>query len=290
MAHFASHRLLVAACLVAACSNGDDLPQGSESDYAVDLDEIAPSQTRTDGVQGSRPPPVTTPPPGEGAPGEGEPEEEPAVEPPSAATGCRAPAGVSASPRSIPEALTLINSLPRPTTLACFLESLERPLSIYMTASDLSLQPSPGARSPRTFIVFNPLVISIVPDGEASTVIEFGFRTSMERSIKAEILFPVSQDVTAARLFDRVTRGQDSTECARCHTAEQHTPHEDFPEGVFESDVIPPYASLEVGVDELRAEVSACDPTLEEHRCGILNALFNHGEVQQAPLWLDSPP
>jgi hypothetical protein len=37
-------------------------------------------------------------------------------------------------------------------------------------------------------------------------------------------------------------------------------------------------------LETLEAEVDICDPTVEEHRCGLLDALFKHGEVLQGKL------
>ena len=82
-------------------------------------------------------------------------------------SGCRPALGVSGSPTTISEALILINTLPKPTTLACFLEALDRPLTLYMTESDRSLQPSPGPRSPRTFVLRGDLEMSFVVEGLA---------------------------------------------------------------------------------------------------------------------------
>jgi hypothetical protein len=186
------------------------------------------------------------------------------------------------------QAIELMNSLPRPTSLACFVESLDRPLSLYLTRSNLSLQPSPGPRSPRTFIIKGPLAMSVVPDGRASAELELGWRTSTARSIKTEIEFPLVANVTAARLFDRVQEG-DRTKCGQCHSAETHVTHEDFPEGAFESDILMPYSTLEVSVQSLLDETAACDPTTEEARCAMLDAIYGHGDVVQSPLWLMQP-
>src|SRR5262245_33229029 len=38
---------------------------------------------------------------------------------------CKAPLGVSGAPETIPQVLILINTLPKPTTMECFLQALE---------------------------------------------------------------------------------------------------------------------------------------------------------------------
>ena len=73
-------------------------------------------------------------------------------------TGCRAPSSVSNAPQSIAETVTLINALPKPLTLPCFLESLARPLEMSATFSVVSAQPAVGHRSPRVFLFLGPKV------------------------------------------------------------------------------------------------------------------------------------
>src|SRR5450432_198125 len=62
---------------------------------------------------------------------------------------CRAPAGVSNNPQSIAETITLLNALPKPLSIPCFLESLARPIPVLATFGVLSAQPAVGVRSPR---------------------------------------------------------------------------------------------------------------------------------------------
>src|SRR5688500_14114777 len=68
-------------------------------------------------------------------------EEEEATSPQSATGGssngrgrCSPAEGTSGNPRTIREALDLINGLPHPVDFPCFLESLDRPLSINATS------------------------------------------------------------------------------------------------------------------------------------------------------------
>jgi hypothetical protein len=68
---------------------------------------------------------------------------------------------------------------------------------VYLTSSGLSAQPAPDARNPRTFLVLDQLILSVVPDGASASVLELGFRTAPGRSIRAEIPFPLTADVIA---------------------------------------------------------------------------------------------
>jgi hypothetical protein len=178
----------------------------------------------------------------------------------------------------------LLNTLPKPTSLACFLEALERPLTVYMTKSNQSLQPSPGARSPRTFILRGDFEMSIVLEGEASNTLEFGFRPTPSRSIKTEIVFPVTRDVSEDTIFSRIQVTPRTTICGACHVGEEHRDFPGFPAGVFESDVFAPFDLEEVSVDSLRPEAESCDEVAEPYRCGLLAALFDHGELVQGKL------
>jgi hypothetical protein len=274
----------------AACGNGDDLDPYAGIDGSFEPVEILPARPY---------PPRAVPPPDEELPsggspgGAGEGEDLPPVDPTGGDIGvgeapgvdsdaCQAPLGVSGAPRSISQALNLMNSLPKPVSLACFLQALTRPLSLYMTSSDQSLQPSPGPRSPRTFIVYEPMVMSIVLDGPAKIALELGYRTSPSRSVKTELLFPLETDVTFGNVFDEVRSG-NLTKCGACHTGEVVTFHPDLPVDVFESDNIAPFDMDEVDLASLRAEHSSCDAAAEPDRCALLSALFDHGEVRAAP-------
>lgn len=205
-------------------------------------------------------------------------------DPNEATTGCKPALGVSGSPTTIPEALILINTLPKPTSLACFLEALDRPLTLYMTESDQSLQPSPGPRSPRTFVLRDNLEMSIVFEGLASDTLEFGFRPEISRSIKTEIVFPVTKDLSEATIFDRIQQTERTTRCGNCHVDEQHVDYPGFPSGVFESDVFPPFDFYEVKLDSLKAEAASCDKAAEPYRCELLSAIFDHGDTLQGKL------
>jgi hypothetical protein len=205
------------------------------------------------------------------------------VPPPVDPNVCVTPLGVSGTPRTLSQAITLMNALPRPTSLACFLQALSRPLDVYMTSSDDSLQPSPGARSPRTFIMFEPLVMSIVFEGPAHIALELGYRTTPTRSIKTEILFPLTSNVTSANLFDEVMAGDEATRCSACHTGEVQTVNPDLANDVFESDILTPFDFEEVDIESLRAERESCNASLEPERCTMLSAFFDFGTIQRAP-------
>lgn len=211
----------------------------------------------------------------------------PAVDAPAPAAArapCSAPPGVSASPRSVAALVELINSLPRPTSLPCLLETLERPLEVYLTRSELSLQPADGVRNPRTFIVKDKLVLSVVPGGEHSALLEIGYMSAPGRSQKGEIAFPITEDVTPAAVLERISFGHVSI-CGGCHGAETRPDDSFFTEGSFESAIAVPLPFYEVEIESLREEARLCDPSREASRCDMLSALFDRGEVIRTALW-----
>lgn len=257
---------LLSACLLGC---GSDPEASADVAAPAEVDESAPE---VDESAADTPPALV-------APGD---EEEPGS-PPSRAR-CSAPERVSGAPRSIQQAVELMNSLPKPTTLTCFIESLDRPLELYLTRSDLSVQPANGTRSPRTFIVIGELLLAIVPDGDFSSLLELGQLTTAGRSIKGEIEFPLTADVTASGITEHIRVG-DVSLCGGCHGGETRPRDSFFIDGAFESAVAVPISVYEVELSSLRREARECDAGLEPGRCEMLGALFDHGEVRPSRIW-----
>ncbi len=178
--------------------------------------------------------------------------------------------------RTVGDAVDLINSLPKPTTLAAFIAALPRPLRVYATASPFSAQPSIDPSNPRTFLVFDQLAMSIVP---TSNLLEFGFRTAPGRSIKAEIEFPVRVPVTQQTVFEQILVGQSQTSCNPCHGPERRIDDAFFTEGAWESSALPPFIGYEVAAEVLHSEAMTCDEQAEVQRCAVLRAIFDGGPV-----------
>jgi hypothetical protein len=195
-------------------------------------------------------------------------------------SGCRAPAGVSDSPRTIAETVTLINALPKPLSLPCFLESLARPLQMNATNSLFSAQPAKGVRSPRIFLFQDPNVMSIVPDGEGAALLEFGEQRPEYRSLKAEIAFPVATQLEPSAPFDHLRFSPQVTTCAGCHAGE--LPESEI-SGVraFVSLALRPRPFDRVSVQSLSYELEICDRAREPQRCAMLDALFGWGPVTE---------
>ena len=202
--------------------------------------------------------------------------------PPDAATEparCVPPAGVSGSPQTIDEVVALINALPSPVTLPCFLESLDRPLEIEATLSRVSAQPAYGARSPRLFLfIGDDLILSVVPEGAGAPLLELAEIVEEARSRKAELELPIETPVAASAPYDRVVF-ESGTVCGGCHFGEQRDESVDFAR-VYVSNALRPYDLDLVALDRVRAEWLACRPEEEPDRCAMYQAIFGHGEVR----------
>jgi hypothetical protein len=196
---------------------------------------------------------------------------------------CVAPPGVSASPQSIQQAVQLLNALPKPTTVACFVESLARPLATYATSSPVSAQPALSAASPRVFIKVGPLWISIVIDGRSSYLVEFGELLPEDgwRTIKGELELPLYDAIADSAPYDQVGFN-NGTVCGLCHNSEQRVEHIPFA-NAFSSIAFRPRPDSRVSMDSLRAQEQACDWQLEPYRCEMLSAVFGGGPVEETP-------
>jgi hypothetical protein len=201
---------------------------------------------------------------------------------------CVAPEGAPTSPQTVADVLALINALPSPVTLPCFLQALARPLKMHASVSLISAQPSAGARSPRIFLFFDGMRMSIVPAGAGAPLLELGEIREESRSLKAEILFPVTTPLDAATPYQRILYTPTVTRCGFCHPVE--TPDPDIPFATaFTSVALRPLDSYTVTIDSLANELAICDPTAEPDRCAMLQALFDQGPPVEQPFPADLP-
>jgi hypothetical protein len=174
-------------------------------------------------------------------------------------------------------------------TAECFVEALDRPLRIEATNSRRSLQRAEGERSPRVFIWgADALVISVVLDGPARDLIEFGHFVGPRRTIKGELEFPLTAPVSTATALDRVRNPEHPriTRCFVCHDDEEDEPG--VPGG-RSSLALRPSTSTLVDVATLRAELDRCDRAIEPARCRWLAALFTHGPVERRAFEAELP-
>jgi hypothetical protein len=193
------------------------------------------------------------------------------------ASGCTVPAGTPRSPRSVDDVVAIVNALPEDASVTCFLETLEHPLHVQTSSSFQSLQPSVGDRSPRIFLVFDSLVMSVVPAGVGRDSVELTVQQPGFRSVKAEIKFPTNRKLLPTDPYDSILLSNGAaTVCSTCHSYEQ--PFGDIP-GAFISTAFRPRSDLDfVPLQFVRDEAQMCDRVMEPERCAMLAAIFD-GEV-----------
>ncbi len=232
-----------------------------------------------------------------------------AVAPPPRDPRCIAPEGVSTAPQTVAEAVALINALPKPLTVPCFVAALARPLSLHAVNSPFSAQPAQGRRNPRIFVFFPGLILSIVPDGPGAHLVEFAEARSGDRSLKAELEFPIAEQLDEASAYHRVFFSETLTTCGFCHQGETRDESIGSPLAMV-SPALRPRPEQRVPLTELFAHVAACDaeataaaagagggaPTdagalkdggvTPEERCAMLHAIFDQ---QPAPLEHEFP-
>ncbi|HFE46326.1 MAG TPA: hypothetical protein ENJ18_12660 [Nannocystis exedens] len=181
-------------------------------------------------------------------------------------------------PETIAETLALINALPEPITVACVVQSLDRPLAINATKSNFSAQPAVDEHSPRIFIFSGQLRLSVVPDGTGQNLLEFGQPIGEGMSLKGELEMPVEQPVSSGKPFDHLRYNDNITVCGFCHRDEYLAPDIGHP-NAYISRSLRPVDSYAVALEDLRDEHLACDPEAEPERCAILSSIFSHGPV-----------
>lgn len=177
------------------------------------------------------------------------------------------------------EAVALMDSLPKPTPVECFIESLNRPLYAEATSSIVSAQPAAGRRSPRVFTFHGPLILSFTVDGEGRDLVELSEATVSNHTTKGEIAFPIEEAVTLQDAFDRVALdpGPPATSCGFCHREE--TTSSLYDGAGFSSLALRPMPETLVPIERLQQEHEACDATTEPERCRYLDALVAPGPL-----------
>jgi hypothetical protein len=198
---------------------------------------------------------------------------------------CEPPPGLG-SASTIEEVVALVNALPKPTSLACVLESLDRPLAVYASTSAAGAQPATGPENPRIFLLRGNLVMSVVPEGEASATLELAYAIGERRSIKAELAFPVDDVLAPSAPYDQVELGA-GTSCGLCHGAEARVASIDFATA-WASDVFQDEPEQALPLGFLRQSAIDCDHEATPARCALLDSIFGHGEVLAGDLARDA--
>lgn len=203
---------------------------------------------------------------------------------------CAPPAGVSGSPTSVEDVVTLLNALPKPVSLPCFIESLDRPLRAYASQSSASAQPSTGPNNPRFFLFNGPLIMAVTTDGPGADLLEMSVvKPGNTMSLKAELQFPIMGPVSAAAPYDRVRSG-GGTSCRLCHTTESVDSSIGFTVA-YQSSAFRALPATEVPLDSVRNQYDTCNPLAEPDRCELLKMIFAVGPIvrQDFPTGMPTP-
>ncbi|MCB0369520.1 MAG: hypothetical protein KDD45_08735 [Bdellovibrionales bacterium] len=191
------------------------------------------------------------------------------------ATSCSPTEGQN--PESIADSINLINSLNKPVTLDCFLNSLQAPLKVFAVNNTFSAQPAQGTQNPRIFILKNKLVLSIVPSGTGKDLLELGESYSGQ-SFKAEIKFPVNSTVTIEQISEQLSKGGNTSTCVTCHTSETKMYYNNTSR-LFISNFIRPNESQRVQQSYMKSQAETCNEDTNKFRCDMLKAIYIKGQA-----------
>jgi hypothetical protein len=192
--------------------------------------------------------------------------------------GCSAAPENLRNPSTINEVTQLINALPKPLSLPCFIENLSRPLKVFAMQSTFSAQLSESAETPRVFIVrSNKFVMSVVPTGIGKDLLELSEYINTAESVKAEFEFPIGQPLASSVPFDRIISGS-GTNCRVCHSGE-HTVA-GFAGQAFASSITRPGSFSQLPSSVYRTLASQCNYTLDAYRCALMTSVFITGQAQ----------
>lgn len=184
---------------------------------------------------------------------------------------------LNASPSTIDEVVTLINNLPKPLSIACFLSHLQKPLQVYAVDNAFSAQPSQGPDNPRIFLLSHgQLLISAVPLGSGREVLEFSQITSAKASIKGEIAFPVLDQIESSAPYSRIIESIGKTTCSVCHQPETAAPAITTGEA-YNSGLIQPDPLRRISAGHLQSVARLCETQKDPERCAILKTIFLTG-------------
>jgi hypothetical protein len=198
----------------------------------------------------------------------------------SSVSACRPPSDQQGRPRTVAEAVALVNALAQPLTLTCFLQALGRPLHLNATSSPFSAQPADGENSPRIFIMNGPLIMSVTLGPEGRNLLEFSEMQANGRTIKAELPFPVVSEVSAEAPYDNLMFNDGQTRCAICH-ADERPVFEVNGVTAFESIPFRPHDDSIVDMLRVVELQQDCDSEEDAERCSMLQALVGSPFVEE---------
>lgn len=193
--------------------------------------------------------------------------------------GCTLATATLRAPRTINEATRLINALPKPLTLPCFLENLPRPLNVYAINTSFSAQPAGGADNPRVLIMTGDLVLTVSPTGAGKNLLEFGQLLNLNETIKGELTFPVTSVLPTSAPYDQIL-DTGGTSCRLCHAGERGMAG--LGGNAYASGLVRPNAFYRENSTRLRTVAVQCDKSADPYRCEMMNSIFVIGKAQDS--------
>lgn len=213
----------------------------------------------------------------------------PGSAPAAEARRCAPGPNATGSPRSIEQVVDLINSMPKPVSVACFVQSLDPPLRVFASRSVASLQLSTGPKDPRWFIFSLPLIMSVTSDGPGADLLEMGvLEPGNRRTLMGELRMPIRGEIEHALPYDRIRQGVGTTCGFFCHQDEVRDAGVPFTEA-FVSKSIRASADSEVTLEFLRGVLAQCKTPTASARCELLHALLVSGRAQREDFPADMP-
>lgn len=189
------------------------------------------------------------------------------------------------TPNTIDEVVQLINALPKPLTIDCFIKALQKPLQIYAVNNRFSAQPAVSLESPRIFIVNGQFTMSVVPAGMGYPYLEVSQYVSSSLSIKGEFEFPILTQITPDTPYSSILDNSlaaigGSTSCRSCHSNE--AVNASITTGLaYNSNIIRPDPTKRVLQSYMLYQSTICNSSnSNEDRCKMLKAIFQDGEAQ----------
>lgn len=175
----------------------------------------------------------------------------------------------------------MLNALPRPLDLPCFIAALPRPVAISATTSVISLQPAAGRKNPRLFLQSaGALITSVTMVGEFSTHLETsepepdapGF------TIKGDLKFPRQEPLQESDFYRDLITPQGTSDCGACHGGE-HVARQVNGIDALSSRALKPARTQIVPIPEVQTLAEECTAEDTTPRCRMLRALFRDPEA-----------
>lgn len=181
------------------------------------------------------------------------------------------------NPTEFKHVIDLINSLPKPLTAECFIANLSSPLNLVALSSTLSNQPAEGPDKPRVLIIRDNFIITVVASNLSQPILEFSRVISPGVSVRGELYFPVTGELSDTAAFDNIIDKSSATRATSCRFC--HRNEVDLGDGSFASEQLRPGPFSQVKKQTMLNVLATCDEANEPFRCRVVQAIYGRAEV-----------